>query len=187
VVRRRAIAREDPTSGLDWSRFFERYRPVAVRFARGLMGGDEALAEDLFQEAARSVFQRATAGKTFESSAHARNYLFRSLRNLAVDARSRQRRSGTGLDSAAGVAAPDPIPADVASRRSDPSRAEVVARAMDELPAGDRELLRLRFGRGSTFREISESLGTPISTLHSRVEAALRKVRKKIGNRLDSR
>jgi DNA-directed RNA polymerase specialized sigma24 family protein len=57
---------------IDWGQFFELYRPLALRVARGIVAqrDDE---EEVVQEAARSVFERASAGElALESVAHAR-------------------------------------------------------------------------------------------------------------------
>jgi len=168
------------TESIDWSRFFERYRAMAVRFARGLTG-DEALAEDLFQEAAHRLWVRASSGVLeIESQTHARNYLFRSLRNLA--AKSRTRTIPESVDAIGEPPDREPIPPEVLARREDPTRARIVDEALRELEAGDRELLRRRYLEGRTLRQLSEVTGQPISTLHSRIEALLRKIRKAVGN-----
>jgi len=44
----------------------------------------------------------------------------------------------------------------------------------------DFEIIKLRFYSGLTFSEISELLGRPISTLKSREDSALRKIRKEL-------
>ena len=160
-------------SELDWDLFFQRYGPVARRFAAGL-SGDGELAGDLFQEAAQAVLQRARSGFEFESAAHLRNYLFKVLRNLAVDAR-RGPRPPVELEEV-----PDPAPGpEVAAATAQRDRA--IAAAVDALRVDEREVLRLRYLEGRTFREIAERTGTSISTLHSRAEAALARVRNRIG------
>ena len=57
-------------------------------------------------------------------------------------------------------------------------RAGAVAR-VDGQP--ERTILRQRYAEGLTFREIADSTHTAISTLHSRAESALAKIRKKLG------
>ena len=50
--------------------------------------------------------------------------------------------------------------------------------AIQRLPRRDFDVIKLRYYAGYTFDEISSILGTPISTLKSREEAALQKLGK---------
>lgn len=160
---------------------------MAVRFATGLVGSTD-VAEDLFQEVARAIHERAVAGTLeLDSAAHLRNYLFRSLRNLAIDARAGVRRGGittaggVELGEMAEVAAPGPTPFELVAAREPDRRSEAAHAAIRELDPEDRELIAMRFGAGRTLREISERTGHPISTLHSRLAAAIEKIRRKLG------
>ncbi len=174
------------TGDLDWQSFFARYRPIAVRFASGLLKNED-LAEDLCQEASEAVYERATTGAMrFESQAHARTYLFRTIRTLAVDSRrQRARSSSREIGLALELPASDPSPVEalqVEEGRLDQARREMaLEKAIGGLGSHERDLLRLRFLEGLTFREIAERSGSPISTLQARVEAALEKIRKRVG------
>jgi len=182
------IERRGKERAFDWNAFFTRYRPLAVRFAAGLAGTRE-LGEDLFQEAARSLYERAERGEvTFESTAHARNYLLRSLRNLAVDA-GRRRRSVPDEEAGAPLAelarGREAAPWEGAAATEEAARdVERLAR-LTELVQGlrpkERQALELRFGAGLAYREIAERTGEAISTLQGRVEAACLKIRRKLG------
>ena len=178
------------TDPLDAS-FFARYRPLALRFVTGLVRGSD-VAEDLFQEAACAMVERASAGElAFESQAHARNYLFRALRNLAVDRMRDPGRRARRLegDAAEGTepASTGPTPfelvseADEARLRSGHMR--LVEEAIRFLKPHERDCLRMRYREGLTYREMAERGGEAIATLQSRVEAALGKIRRKIGRR----
>ncbi len=171
----------------DWGAFFERYRPMALRFVSGLTRNQD-LAEDIFQDAARSVIERtATGSLKFESPAHARNYLFRALHNLAITAATspRSRSVQTDQNPAEVVLDTRPEP-DQAMAETEESRAHdqtlsTLTHALEALPQRDREALSLRFGEGLGFREMAQRTGLAISTLQSRVESALGKIRKKVG------
>jgi RNA polymerase sigma-70 factor (ECF subfamily) len=172
---------------IDWRAFFELYRPMALRFARGLTG-DEATAEDLLQEAARELFERVRDGRlALDSAAHLRNYYFRAVRNRAVSALRRAGRARIAEGDPERGAAPDPGPAELAAAGEAGRMRALILRdleaALAALRPEERDALRLRYGDGLAFREIAERTGTSISTLHARVEAGLAKIRKSIGKR----
>ena len=169
---------------LDLAEFFRRYRVMAVRFAAGLVRGEEA-AEDLFQEAARALWERFTSGVVqFESQTHARNYLFRSIHNLAV---SQLRSPGSravgppALEAVSEAPNPREILEQAEEEGEERRRGERVDEAIAGLPEREREALRLRYAQALTYREISKRTGTSISTLQARVEAALGKIRGRLG------
>lgn len=167
---------------IDWTRFFGRYRSLAVRVGRGLVGRED-LAEELVHEAARALLERAEAGElAFESVAHARNYLLRAVRNLAVSsARRAGRNPTTSLEEASEAALPRaPEPED----DWDEELVGQVEGALAALGPNEHEALTLRYYHGLTYREIADRTGSSISTLQSRVEAALNKIRRRIGNEL---
>lgn len=186
---------QDPawhSNGPDWGRFFGLYHAAAVRFARGLCGGRVEVAEDVVQEAARSLLERHADGKLeLESGAHGRNYFFRAVHNLAVTA---GRKAQSGPKTGLGTGSVDDFPGSPEVSDDAPGPFELVAgndeashldedlrRAIALLPEPERDILRLRYAEGRTFREIADSTHTAISTLHSRTESALAKIRKKLG------
>ena len=175
-----------PARGIDWSSTFARYQALVLRFAAGLVGRPE-LAEDLVQEAFRSVFERSQAGEVvFESEVHARNYVFRAIRNLAVDAlRSPEHARVQELEDAEALPARDASPTaallEAEAHATVAQRTAVVERAIQGLRPPEREALGLRFGNGFTYREMAECTGESLSTLQGRVETALGKIRRKVG------
>jgi RNA polymerase sigma factor (sigma-70 family) len=123
---------------------------------------------------------------TLESEAHFRNYFFRSLRNLAVSAlREAGRKKTSALDDAQQIESSGVQPFELASREEQSlvqaRRNRLLKEAVSALKPREQEVLRMRFMEGLGFREMSEKTGTPLSTLQARVEAALKKIRKKIG------
>lgn len=171
-------------AAIDWSSFLARYRPMALRFVRGLLASED-LAEDVFQEAARATWERGR-DEGFESTAHARNYLYRTLRNVAVDtARDRGRRAATldeGTEPADRAPTPLDLAADAERRAGWRDRYRAVVSGLRSLRPPERDALAMRLGRGLTYREIEERTGVSISTLQARVTSALEKLRRKIGN-----
>jgi len=169
-----------PDSNLDWEQLFARYETMAVGFARGLVG-DADLARDLYQEAARATFERASSGGiTFESPQHVRNYLFQALRNLASDTRKKQGR-------APGELVTDPVdPASgpgeaLAIREGKALDSERLQQAFATLPDREQQAVTLRYLRGYSYAEIQQITGKSISTLQARVEAGLARLRLAFG------
>lgn len=173
-----------------WEVLLARYRPIAVQLARGIVRRAD-MAEDVVQESACAVLAQAAAqGGRFESPAHARNYFLRSVHNRAVNMLRDPARAHVQLREetlVAGRSEPDepstraPAQPGAPAAEDEPARLERVLRALAELRASEREAVWLRYLEGLSYREISERTGTSISTLHSRVEAALGRIRARIG------
>ena len=92
--------------------------------------------------------------------------MYRIVRNSWIDeVRARSRRAQTIVPEEAGAAAADP--ADEAIER----RAELrdVGRAMEALPAEQREVIALVLVEGLAYKEAAEILDIPIGTLTSRL------------------
>jgi RNA polymerase sigma-70 factor (ECF subfamily) len=171
---------------IDWSDFFGRYRPMALSFVRGWVERHD-VAEDLFQEAAHAVYERASRGRIdFQSSAHLRNYFFRTLKNLAVNVLRDPRGRTAAIEEMEPVAGRDvePLESLISTERTRgmARRDQAVKGALSMLKPLERQALHMRFHEGLGFREMANRTGCSISTLHSRVEAGLKKIRKKIGN-----
>ncbi|MBI4604344.1 MAG: sigma-70 family RNA polymerase sigma factor [Planctomycetes bacterium] len=159
----------------------ERYQEAALSYLAGRIGDPEA-ARDLCQSVVAAILE---SPKELSSLEHLRNYFFVALRNAAADlGRARGRSREVRLpeeDDLAGDPRSEPPEARliaeeevVAQRR----RLAALEEAIRGLPEAERQLLRQRFWERRTFREIQESTGAPISTLKSREDAILRRLRK---------
>ena len=160
-----------------WEAFLARYRPMARAIALNLTG-NRAEADDLVSEALLALYEKwgqggSEPGSTIEDARHARNYLFRSVRNLA--AKSHRRPSTRAL--------PEEL-ADPRQRtkeeESSARRRELLVRELASLPPAERELLTARFLRGETLLEMSRKSGVPLSTLHSRERALIARLRQQL-------
>lgn len=171
--------------GAAWGSVLARYRPLALRVAAGIAAPDQA--EDLVQEAARSILELARSGRArCATQAHARNYYLRAVHNHAVDA-LREAPSGgmRSLDEApaleppaSGACAPESLAEEREFRALlQPS----LARALAGLRTEERQAVELRYLEGLPFARMAARTGASISTLHSRVEAALQKIRVSLG------
>ncbi len=161
-----------------------RYETVALRFLAGLTGSVDA-AQDLYQDVVRAILE---SGKAFSSLDHLRNYFFVSLRHAAVDfARRRRRAREVQLpddpDAPGSPVSPGPEDSLCVEEELEAERARLarLEASMASLSGAERELLRQRFWERRTFREIQEATGVPISTLKSREDAVLRKLKKAVG------
>lgn len=143
---------------------FVTHRRALVDYANSIVGS-RTQAEDVVQEAWLR-FDAASKGRFLED---ARGYLYRIVRNLAVDQRRRvTREDGLILrDNLAQVAetCPDetPTPETVTLLRDE---IRCVTEAMAELPERTRIAFEMhRFG-GATLKEISAFLGISVSLAH---------------------
>ena len=136
------------------------HRVALVDYASRIVG-NPAHAEDVVQEAWLR-FGAATRGRRLE---HPVGYLYRIVRNLALDRRRRlnledRHTAGEAARLTASTADAAPSPEDEAIARQELQR---VIAAMDELPERTRIALEMhRFG-GCTLKEIAQHLGVSIS------------------------
>jgi RNA polymerase sigma-70 factor (ECF subfamily) len=80
----------DPSDTARWERFVERYRPLIVRFARGLgFAADDA--EDLAQEALLAFSKAYLAGRYDPARGRLRSWLFGIVHTRVRDANRRRR------------------------------------------------------------------------------------------------
>jgi len=150
-------------------------QPIQRLCAR--MTGDLHRAEDLAQEAFSRVFFRR---RDYQPAAKFSTWLWRIAINLCHDElRRRQRRpehplEAEGDDASEGTAVQFPgqglSPAEVVEKLE---QAELVRRALVQLPETYREVVVLRHYEGLKFHEIAEVLGIPEGTVKSRMFEAL--------------
>lgn len=137
------------------------HRRKLMTVANGIVG-DAGRAEDVVQEA----FLRFRGAAADQLPDEPVGYLYRVVRNLALDRRRRQTLEdrhveALGMDDfIAGVAQDQPSPEDEVIAREELRN---VAAALDELPERTRIVLEMhRFG-GFTLKEIAAHLGISVS------------------------
>jgi RNA polymerase sigma-70 factor (ECF subfamily) len=154
-------------------RYSERAFRVAYRVVR-----DEDMAADVLQEA----FIKAYRGlRSFENRSAFYTWLYRIVVNLALD-RRRKERPGSVVeweDDVAHnvdlrVAQPPSTSPEVISTRAEVR--ELVARGVQELPDGQREVLLLREVEGLSYQEIAATMKISKGTVMSRLHYARRKM-----------
>ncbi len=147
--------------------WFDTLAPAMVLYARQWL--QVGPAEDVVQD----VFVRLMCQRKVPANPKA--WLFRCVRNAAISrlrSRSRRRQHHERLAaSAATMFRPDPAAA---------IDAVAAEEALTELPRELREVVVLRIWGRMKLREIAEITGRPVSTLMSRYQSALEKIRQRM-------
>ena len=158
---------------LSWDAFLTRYRPMARAIAGSLCAAADA--DDVVQEAFLALLTAWRKDPArFEGPGHARNYLLRTVRNLAAsEQRARARVRPLELEP--------PARDDETLRVLE--RQRYLAQLLEDLDGPERELVDRRFLRRETLAAISASTGIPVSTLHSRERALLVRLARKLDAR----
>jgi RNA polymerase sigma-70 factor (ECF subfamily) len=192
-----ALKAGDP---LVFGQLVDAYGDAMTRIAAGVVSS-RAVAEEVVQETWLAVF---TGIHRFEGRSSLRTWIFRILMNTANTQRTRDARSVPFSDLAAELAADEPaveperfLPAqhqwpggwasapsswgeDPEARLLSSETLEVIRRAIDVLPPGQRTVVVLRDVEGWTPEEVSEALGLTrgnqrvlLHRARSRIRAAL--------------
>jgi len=154
-------------------------RGALVDYASGILG-NRAQAEDLVQEAWLR-FDEAAAGRFLDEPL---SYLYRIVRNLALDVRRQAQREGLvvvgqGFDAAVDATSDErPSPEAVALYKNE---YDLVMEAIAELPERTRIALEMhRFG-GCKLKEIAAFLGISVSMAHVLVFEGVEHCKRRLG------
>jgi RNA polymerase sigma-70 factor (ECF subfamily) len=156
---------------------YREHRGELVNYASRILG-DRSRAEDVVQEAYLR-FSDASARRLLDEPL---GYLYRIVRNLALDGQRRQAYESRTFPLASGtdlgrMAESRPSPETEAVDRS---QLEVVMEALAELPERTRLALEMhRFG-GLKLREIADRLGISITLAHGLVAEAVEHCRQRL-------
>jgi RNA polymerase sigma-70 factor (ECF subfamily) len=164
--------------------FYDRYRPMIMRTVLGLMGGDQALAEDVLQETALRLWR---AGARFDPALGSEEVYVRVVaRRAAVDLLRRRRELPASWVAEAADAA-DAAQA-VHSDRVTPAAqarvldADLVERGLATLSDAHREVVTRAYLRDESYTDIALGLGVPVATVRTRVFYALRALRRALSD-----
>ena len=143
--------------------------PLTLYAARFL--GDAEGARDVVQE----TFLRLCAQDRAAVEPRLAEWLFTVCRNRALDVlRKESRMTRLSEEQVHQCASPDPEPSDVVERR------ETAARVLDlveTLPASQREVIRLKFQNGFSYREISRISGHSVTNVGFLLHTGLKTLR----------
>lgn len=190
------VARPDSDLIADFQRGrVEAFDLLVRRYEKPLFGfllrltGDDALANDLFQDTFIRIMERL---ESYEETGRFKSWLFQVARNLAMDSlRRRQFERGvfrTPVDTNDNDDFTNPLENGVSADALQPdalaysSELRVRLRAaIAGLPDEQREVFTLKIEGDLTFREIAEITDTSINTVTGRMRYATEKLRKQLG------
>jgi len=148
---------------------FLAHRGALLTYARGILG-DHARAEDVVQEA----YLRLADAAGIRAIEEPQGYLYRIVRNLAVDSRRRVLPV---------EAIEDQIPLDRPSPEAEAlhkDQLRIVRAALDELPERSRMALEMHRLEGRKLREIADRLGISITQAHTLIVDAVEHCKKSL-------
>ncbi len=159
---------------------FRRYAASAMAVAQRILR-QPALAEETVQEAFLSVWRNPRGYDADRGSVRA--WLMSTVHHRAVDQVRREEAQRRRAEEAVGDMDVDgDDPADlVVDEIGLPQEREAVRRAMDDLPAEQRQVIELMYFGGMSQSRIAESLGLPLGTVKSRTLLAMRRMRAALG------
>ena len=154
------------------------HRDDLRRYLRRLVD-DEALADDLAQEAGLRLLRAAREGEA--EIREPRAWLFHAGANLARDALRRRLTSAAALGEVAQAPeAPVPTPDELAAIDEDLG---ALSRAIASLPAQARRILLLARVEGRSHKEIARDLGIAPKTVENHLGRAVARLAELLGRR----
>lgn len=138
---------------------YRRHAGAVTTVVRSIVGADAALCADVVQQTFLKAWRSA---RTFDVDRELAPWLHAIARRAAIDAVRHERRPTIGGHG------PE---VDVAVEPASFERtweAHEVRRALDDLPADEREVLRLSHLVGMTHAEVADHLDIPVGTVKSR-------------------
>jgi RNA polymerase sigma-70 factor (ECF subfamily) len=159
---------------------FLTHRRGLIDYASRIVG-DHARAEDVVQEAYLR-FDTAATTNIFDDPVR---YLYRVVRNLALDGRRRQTREAAFVvapssDVAEHAVDTRPTPEAEAAGRSD---IMALKAAIGELPERTRQALDLHRFQGKTLKQVAETMGVSVGTAHALIVDGLEHCRARLYRR----
>lgn len=144
------------------------HRGALVNYANGIVG-DRARAEDVVQEA----FLRFASAREKSDEAVERPpaYLYRIVRNLAIDRRRAEAARAAGDGTLTKLPSPSATPEQTAIDRE---QLRVLAAALAELPERTRTAFNMHRLEGRSLKEIADHLGVSVVRAHQLVKDAIR-------------
>ncbi len=155
----------------DWVRAaVDRYEGPLTLYATRLLGDAEG-ARDVVQDA----FLRLCSQERDKVAPHLAEWLFTVCRNRALDVlRKEGRMARLSEDHLHAVASPEAGPAERLEHSDDAATAVAL---LEALPNNQREVLRLKFQNGFSYREISRITGHSVANVGYLMHAGMKTLR----------
>ncbi len=171
MARRDALVTTDRNG---WVRAaVERFEGPLTRYACRIVGEVES-ARDIVQE----TFLKLCGQERGRVEPHLAEWLFTVCRNRALDVLRKERRmTRLSEDQLQLRPSPEPAPPDLAECRDE---AERVLGLLETLPASQREVIRLKFQNGFSYREISRISGHSVSNVGYLIHTGLKSLRSQL-------
>jgi RNA polymerase sigma-70 factor (ECF subfamily) len=135
-----------------------RFEGPLILYATRLLGDSEG-ARDVVQD----TFLKLCGQSRGEVEGHLAEWLFTVCRNRALDViRKEGRMARLGEEQAESRPSPAPGPAEQVEHRDEADR---VLGLLDSLPVNQREVIRLRFQNGFSYKEISSITGHSVTNV----------------------
>ncbi len=173
-----AIAQHDEAA---LASLYDRYRLILFGLLVRIVGSRQE-AEDVLQEVFIQVWRRA--GDFDEQRGKPFTWLVTLARSRAID-RLRQLSSRERVAMASAQEAPAES-SDAAQDTYRSEQKEIVAGALSQIPAEQREALVLAYFEGLTQTEIAARVGAPLGTIKTRMRSGMIKLREVLGGRTTS-
>ncbi len=146
-----------------------------MRYAIQIVG-DRETARDVVQETFLKLWQADRA----EIEGHLAPWLFTVCRNRSLDIQRKERRMQPASQSQTESATdPGRTPHEEVERRQ---TVHQIFAALDSLPESQREVIRLKFQHGMSYKEISEITGLSVSNVGYQMHVGLRALRQQMGD-----
>jgi RNA polymerase sigma factor (sigma-70 family) len=170
----RSTAKAGTPGIADWVRHnVERYEASLIRYTSGLTGDLES-ARDVVQETFLKLC-RQKPGKVGDPPGP---WLYRVCRNHALDLyRKRVRHPENPIDEAFDLSGEESRP-DADAEQAD--QRELVQALLKELTAQQREVVRLKFMEGLSYKEIAKVTGLRVSNVGVHLHNAIKRLREKL-------
>lgn len=156
---------------------YDRYAAVVYRMALRIVRSQE-LAEDIVQEVFWRVWRRS--GSFERDRGRVAQWLFGIAHNLCIDElrriRSRPVSVYEDMEHPLIQLLPDER-TDVAGAAWQSEQRRVIASALEQLPAAQRQAIELAYFRGMSHQEIALKLDRPLGTIKTRVRLGLHKLK----------
>lgn len=157
--------------GNPFSEISERQRPALTRYAARLLGDNER-ARDVVQD----TFMRYFAQPPAQLEGHAVEWLFTVCRHRAMDILRKESRM-TPLTGGASerIASGEPGPGETLEKAETQER---VLTLVNQLPANQQEVVRLKFQNGFSYKEIARITELSVSNVGFLIHTAVARLRR---------